>query len=427
MRANRRPPRAGFAACRPRSLAARAALSAHPFERRPEPADHHFRTHPGNVVERKRGETLSQDIHADVAIAAPAPTLSRPGGLRRLLLRQVPYAGVAFAIVALIVRFTIRDATGPAQVLYYGAQPPIIAGALLLAGMCWLRARHTRIRAVASLLSAMACLVPWFGSAFGWHAMPPAPAGQAPIRLVTWNIARGALGYDGMVQRLHEIDADVVVLVEAGPAIADRAFWREALPDYSVAIGGQGLLVAAKGDLQFVLPIQLSTVGGHGFPVSVALPQGRFDLLAVDLPSNLLAPRRRPVERVAELVRANTGRPLVVAGDFNTPLDAPALDALREPLRSAFATVGSGYGPTWPSIAPVLHLDQIWFNEHITPIQCTTGWTLRSDHRPVVLEFTVGDGVAWRNAADRAGDRAHSGIAMPVTARSAGAPLPSGS
>jgi len=99
--------------------------------------------------------------------------------------------------------------------------------------------------------------------------------------------------------------------------------------------------------------------------------------------------RRAVFETLDSIAARNSDLPLLVVGDFNTPLDSVHVDLLRSDLTNAFESSGTGYRETWPVILPVLSLDQIWGNSGIRWHRSWCESSLRSDHRRVVAEFSI--------------------------------------
>jgi endonuclease/exonuclease/phosphatase family metal-dependent hydrolase len=109
--------------------------------------------------------------------------------------------------------------------------------------------------------------------------------------------------------------------------------------------------------------------------------------------------------QVSGVLRSIAGdRPHFVAGDFNAPgfvgrrsrrLLPPVLRQMRRAgYQDAFRAVGSGYGPTFPSHAPLWRLDFLFFpNFWASGLRAARTLDLVrihhvSDHRPVVVEWS---------------------------------------
>ena len=124
--------------------------------------------------------------------------------------------------------------------------------------------------------------------------------------------------------------------------------------------------------------------------VEVRLNGQRVRVALVDIVANIYISRELPVLRLTERLAGWDDRPLIVMGDFNTPVDSAWMTGIRARFQEAFLTAGEGYAPTWPLPIPVLKLDQIWLNRRVQVQRAwqTSHW--RSDHRAQWAEVTVG-------------------------------------
>lgn len=125
--------------------------------------------------------------------------------------------------------------------------------------------------------------------------------------------------------------------------------------------------------------------GGKYGHYEVHLAGRTLDVLLVDIASNPFRSRREAMARLVDLIDRLADRPLIVMGDFNTPVDSVFVAPLAERLANAFEACGNGYNVTWPVPIPVLSLDQVWASPQVKLGACELPWTLRSDHRPVVV------------------------------------------
>ncbi len=314
---------------------------------------------------------------ASEAVAAP----------RSLLLGASVAAGwafVALAALSLLVRVSVQDRYFLTEALFYFSQPATMLTAVAWTTWRWGR-RDRRVRWLGGAFMLL-CLAWWGVRAC---ALRPAYASESSDRLVTWNVARGRLGWDAIAQRLLRLAPDVFVLVEAEyrrdgprPALSRR------LPDHTVVMGVGGVLVGARGAVELVETGWLEPAGRF-LLCDVQITGRGVRLLAVDVPSSFLESRRGPLQDIAERVAREGDRPLIIAGDFNTPTDSVLLRNLRLRATNAFEVSGSGYFPTWPNPLPVLAIDQVWGAGGVRFASCRAAWTLLSDHRPVIAEFIV--------------------------------------
>jgi hypothetical protein len=215
------------------------------------------------------------------------------------------------------------------------------------------------------------------------------PQYDEPIRVLCWNVCRGYAGWEQIAAGLPAYNADVIVLIEAGePTDGMRALWQRRCPGYDVSLLGGGMVCLVRGSSgDATAPdvdgrTQLRQLG-------VTVKGRELTCLVVDVNSSPFYVRNGPLETIARTADALSDRPLVVLGDFNTPVDSALLGPLRECHSNAFEAAGEGYRPTWPVFCPVLALDQVWGNAKIRFDACHHTWSRCSDHRPVVTELTI--------------------------------------
>jgi endonuclease/exonuclease/phosphatase (EEP) superfamily protein YafD len=79
--------------------------------------------------------------------------------------------------------------------------------------------------------------------------------------------------------------------------------------------------------------------------------------------------------------------PTLLGGDFNSPASAPLHRLLTRDFTDAFTAAGTGWGNTFQRRAPILRIDHIYANRHLTPIRCRAVTTRYSDHRMVIADF----------------------------------------
>lgn len=303
------------------------------------------------------------------------------GGLRwaARLFRKFPHTCVALAIVGFIVRLTVRDRV-PLIATFYYALPGVVQGGLLMAAAAaWGWGRKWRL-ALPYLVAAVALLVWWhatlyFSNGHGQQARP---------RVVFWNIARGRLGYELIVEELKRNDPDVIALVEAGRK-DDLPFWMKQFPEYRRSDFSGGVLIFVRGSIEDQLYIKFDS--GRCKSARVSAGGVSFRFVVVDLVSNPLSWRKKPLRELEAILNRWKDEPLVVVGDFNTPADSVFFDSWREKLKHGFETAGQGYFATWPSPLPVQAIDHVWLGRSLKSNQCRLIDTLLSDHR--LIEFDL--------------------------------------
>jgi endonuclease/exonuclease/phosphatase family metal-dependent hydrolase len=204
-----------------------------------------------------------------------------------------------------------------------------------------------------------------------------------------WNLSSGRRGWSRVVTTLKSQSPDVIGLVELDGSdsdVTDR--WHDAFPGYELTDAHGSMLLLSKGRIVEVSSGSLGQGGRYKHAI-VEATSGVLHVFIVDIKSDPLMPRRKPLEKLAEITSALGNQPTIVMGDFNTPGDSVHFDALRRTFDNAFESHGSGYAPTWPMPVPVLQLDHIWVNRQVEVLHCQAEWTLSSDHRPVTAWLRV--------------------------------------
>lgn len=243
---------------------------------------------------------------------------------------------------------------------------PLLALALLCLVLALLRARRRAVLGVVVVV-----LAPLLAAQLAWqlpYAVPDDRAVPGPtLALLTLNTYRGEADPEQL--RVAADRADVVVLVEVTPAFLDAldaAGWRARFPHDVGASGGS----TANTVVFSRFPLSGSRRLGPGsfdqWVTTVEVPAvGAVGLVAVH-PCNPYCGQHRWADEHVDLereVRAELGRPLVVAGDFNAVVGHGPMQQLRRlGLRSAADLVGSGWAPTYPAngrVPPLLAIDHV--------------------------------------------------------------------
>lgn len=148
------------------------------------------------------------------------------------------------------------------------------------------------------------------------------------------------------------------------------------------------------------VPFGRSTVGEKGFLFAeIETPAGRLPLVNVHMHHSSRTQRLRQTARlIHHLTEQHTRRsaqwrtPALVCGDFNTPSHRPDATAV---LLGYFEqtnnyTLLPKTGRTFPSVLPLRALDYVFLPEQCREPRAEIVRTLLSDHRPVLVEFSLG-------------------------------------
>jgi endonuclease/exonuclease/phosphatase (EEP) superfamily protein YafD len=253
-----------------------------------------------------------------------------------------------------------------------------------------MRSRLGRRGTTAIALAAVACGGMWLGTSWSFRAA----SSDRGIRVVTWNLAHGRWGLAGLAKEAASLRPDIGIFVEADPSRLDvRAIMKAAFPRHHVFLLGGGIVLVSRWPGGEARAYQLGSekIESRIREIDLTTPAGVWTVFSCDIASNTLYQREPHIRELASRIAA-CPNPVILAGDFNTPLDSVHLDQLREiGLAEAFETAGSGYLPTWPIPLPVLSLDQIWISRHFQTISCVRNWNWRSDHAAVTATIRATD------------------------------------
>lgn len=289
-------------------------------------------------------------------------------------------------LLAIVIRLTVADRWVWTQLVYYTTPWTLLAcgGVVLLLRRNASRAGRAFAVALTLLAGGAALLKEssWFPD-----SLSAAATDRPVVRMVLWNVGLSRAAIPDQVRELQRLNPDLAVLIEAND-ISRRSHdeWASGFPGYTVLSPGQLMVFLVRGDV-VVHPPQPLGIKARVQRLTVTVHGDSFDVLAVDIVSSPVLERQTALEHIAQLARANRGRPLVIAGDFNTPDDSLWFRELKAECRSALRTVGQQRVATWPVPIPLLGLDQIWTNREVQLLSARTESTWSSDHQLVVAEL----------------------------------------
>ena len=291
---------------------------------------------------------------------------------------------LAVWIVATVIRATVRDRIPYAATVFYATPPPLLVVLSLFIALRVRRHGWTRAARVVAAIGVVQLGI-WGWAAF--HGARSIPEDDS-IRIVFWNVSRGDFGYEDVAKQIATFDADIVTMTEAIGRAQTPDFWRSVCPDYTPLPLSSGMTLLVRGDATLVEhdragPVcrwRVADVSVRGKSLKVAV---------VDFTSNPILFRRPGFDALGDLFERRRDEPLILAGDFNTPIDSAVAGSLRQHATNAFEEAGEGFRETWPVFLPLMKLDQLWGNSHVYWRRCRHQWSLHSDHRPVVAEFEI--------------------------------------
>ncbi|MCH7988723.1 MAG: endonuclease/exonuclease/phosphatase family protein [Planctomycetes bacterium] len=317
------------------------------------------------------------------------------GPLRRIvnwLLFSLTAGSLLISLAGVIVRLTLRDRSLLSAILFYST-PPLVLTALLFFSAGLLFVRKCRKLSTGVFAAGILCLIWTFQTSF-YHNSERPPDDSIPV--LFWNVSHGVMGWSAIAEEIQRSKPQLIGLVEGGKNDEFmREFWSLEFPDYERKVFDGGLVLLVKGN---ILKTDSGRLGSRSrFASAEILLDGlKVTVVLVDICSEPWISRREPLEKLTAVLREKNHKPLLLMGDFNTPPDSLFLRGIRRDLVNAFEEAGDGYSATWPIPVPVLTLDQVWVNKGIEVHRCLLGWSVLSDHRPVLSEITLNPGTDSR-------------------------------
>jgi endonuclease/exonuclease/phosphatase family metal-dependent hydrolase len=256
-------------------------------------------------------------------------------------------------------------------------------------------------------------IFPMMGLCLPWRsAFEPRFRGPS-VRVLTCNSDNRDLDRQRFAALVREARPDIVVMQDAWVPyvkdVFDRSRWHVHVE--------QGLCLASRFPIRGVELFKaegfgpglgaaaryaLETPGGvvHCFNLHLATP--RWGLLAVArvLPngthklesnSDLRREQSIAVSRWASTLEGN----VLLAGDFNTPVESTIYRACFSAYSNAFSVAGAGFGSTHRTRHTAVRIDHILTGSQWRVERCWVGPDVGAAHRPVIADL------AWRDAGNQ--------------------------
>ncbi|MCA9264940.1 MAG: hypothetical protein KDA60_13865 [Planctomycetales bacterium] len=315
-----------------------------------------------------------------------ADATAPPGTLRRSARPRITVI-VLLGLVAIawLIGQLFRDRYWVTGVAFY---IPSVAVALLAALVClWERWRGRVTLAIVALLFAMPPSVMAFFVENHGLFRGPTDDGEALsnsyIRLVHWNVCWGRIGWPSIVDRLEELQPDIVVISERpAPELIQQLLDRLG-PEFHV-FDHHKVSVVARGDMDRAKCL-LQVRNGEVYVSDWHYAGRSLRIMTADLASSIMLHRDPLLKEVMGFVDQH--QPDLVVGDFNAPRRSRHLSQLPTGYCHAYDAVGRGSGYTWPVPFPVYSLDQLICRSEIVPRRYRLLADRGSDHCGQVFDF----------------------------------------
>jgi endonuclease/exonuclease/phosphatase (EEP) superfamily protein YafD len=248
------------------------------------------------------------------------------------------------------------------------------------------------VLAAAGAVSALP-VVPYLPRALGPEAA--AVPGAGPLKVLTVNVSYGRFLPRRLLETVHEVDPDIVVVQELTPhaervlADLDAAFpHNRKFP----ADGAYGIGLWSKYELESGATIALGRV--PAIQARVRGPTGSFTVIGVHL-SAPVTPRRAAArnQQLVELAaRSNAvDGALVIAGDFNITPYSPYYTEWLEAAKLTDSRRGRTLSPSWPTKLRLLGIpiDHVAVNDGFTILSHRRLPNFQSDHYGAFVEVAL--------------------------------------
>ena len=300
----------------------------------------------------------------------------------------------------------------------YLPQHPFLLPALVL--LVWSFVAKKRVPILFNGATSLVFGVLLLGVHVPWTRVLPAPIGAKRVRVMTWNVLTSNAGTEKIAREIKAQNPDVACLQETigRGGLDDRT--PELLtrfPDWHTA-RAYDVTVISKWPLRNIREYHDPKLSWRRvLAATCESPDGPLDVIVAHISTSAPGSRysgrkprslRRLVE-TAELIHGTartrlsqlpiidqaldesqqSGRPYVLAGDFNNPPRGGFNRHLKARLTDSFAQAGLGSGFTFPAKLPVMRIDYLWLGRGTRARRSFTVPTKASDHRAVVTDIDV--------------------------------------
>lgn len=303
--------------------------------------------------------------------------------------------------VWVLIRYA-SDRWWPATLILFGPRwvwaLPSLAVAPLLA--LW------RPRLLVGLLVVLLFVAgPMMGFCVPWRTLGSAPATDFHLRVLTCNVHRGAVAPPALADLIDTLAPDVVVLQDwasrDAPGLGHRTDWHRRRDDELYVATRFPLLDTelynsrqfseGRGSLaRYALETPIGTLAF--FNTHLNSPRQAFEEVidhrfrqgdALQHNSDL----RREQAQTARAAMDRVRGPVLMAGDFNTPVESPTYRTAFGEMMNAFSAAGWGIGHTYFTRRFAMRIDQIVAGPGWRCRRCWVGPAVGSPHRPLIADL----------------------------------------
>lgn len=268
--------------------------------------------------------------------------------------------------------------------------------------------------------AAVAISLVAIATALGCATARLASEGDAPLRVMSYNIAAAGGNLDNVVQTIRDLAPDIVGLQEVDVHWLERSHFADQAAELASRLGMQvhfapiyhipnanpalpirefGVALLSRFP---IIDSRNDSLTRHSTQTPNAPPSPMPGLLQATLDVNgrqvrvfsthldYRADPRVRTWQVAEMIAyiRRSSAPTLLLGDLNATPEAAELQPLFQVLRDTWPA-SEGPGLTYPADKPVKRIDYVLASSHFVVRSAAVPVTSASDHRPVIVELRL--------------------------------------
>jgi vancomycin resistance protein VanJ len=348
---------------------------------------------------------------------APLSAISRPGWIKlspRAYVRTLrtlawtTWVYAAAALIATILLWTLSDRWFVASAILFGPRWLFLLPLALLVPIAAFVRRPLLLPLAGT---ALIVLFPLMGLRVNGATLLPGGSAKPDLRIVTFNAAGG--DYPGMIlgEVLEEWDADIIAFQECGPSLEgairlQKGWYSHDDQQQLCLLSRWPITEALQIDRKAFERVREFGLGGSSDAVRYTIASPKRPIVFTNV--HLETPRKginaameyeneqaledntslRELESRRARDWANKGRgPMLVAGDFNMPIESAIYRESWGDLENAFSAVGNGFGMTKDNGWIKARIDHVLSGPGWRPKRVRIGRFLDSDHWPVIVDL----------------------------------------
>ncbi len=306
-----------------------------------------------------------------------------------------------------IILVVAGDQWWPATLLLFGPRWILLLPLIVLFPLVFWKSRRM-------ILPLMVVLLLIIGPVMGFTVTlnKPRSAGGHYFRIITCNIQNGTFDLPALNALIKNRQPDIVALQECprGVKLSLPVGW-QMIQDGELAVMSRYPLRSGKSlhsmhpphkwPRTSLLSCVVSVPGGDMTFCNVHLPSPRYGLQNVldrktiinftrsDLLVRETGNRLKTAEEVQRSIKM-LNMPVIIAGDFNMPVESAIYRQVWGGYDNAFSKTGSGFGWTeharYRGVPMAVRIDHILTGGGLVPQFCEVGPDIGSDHLPVIAD-----------------------------------------